>query len=278
LEESIGSPVFVELGMSYGEPSLEQAIDSLRERGARKLLVLPLYPQYSGTTTGSVFDGVVNELKKLRWVPEFRMITSYHDHPGYIKALADRVRTSWAEHGRGQKLLMSFHGIPQRYFDGGDPYHCHCHKTARLVAEELGLSRDQYIVSFQSLFGREEWIKPYTDKTMERLPKNGCTELDVMCPGFIADCLETLEEIGEQNRDIFLEHGGSKYSYVPCLNDSPSLIALLHDLVLSHTAGWVVPQAEWDPAAAQALAGETQKRFEECEPKTASGEIASSTA
>ena len=162
----------------------------------------------------------------------------YHDHPGYIRAVCEKIRQIWQSGARPQKLLLSFHGIPKRYFLGGDPYHCHCQKTGRLIAEELGLSAGEYLVSFQSLFGKEEWIKPYTDATLKDWAKNGIKQVDVACPGFLADCLETLEEIAEQNRDFFLEGGGERYRYIPAVNDSPEMIDALIDITEKNFAGW----------------------------------------
>ncbi|MCA9233373.1 MAG: ferrochelatase, partial [Planctomycetales bacterium] len=212
LQNRFGSRVHVALGMTYGNPSVASALDELKQKGMRKVLVLPLYPQYSGTTTASVFDAVTKEFQSWRWIPEFRMVMSYHDHPLYIESICRNVRESWEKHGRGQLLVMSFHGIPKRYFSGGDPYHCHCQKTARLVAEHLGIGSDEYMVTFQSLFGKEEWIKPYTDATLKSLPGQGISSIDIMCPGFTGDCLETLEEINQENRGYFTEAGGKTYN------------------------------------------------------------------
>jgi protoporphyrin/coproporphyrin ferrochelatase len=230
--------VEVELAMRYGQPSIERALTTLRERGMRRLLVVPMYPQYSATTTGSVFDEVASVLQGWRWVPGLRMIQNYHDHPLYIKGLADSVRSHWANQGQAEKLMMSFHGIPKRYFISGDPYFCECHKTARLLAAELGLDESQWLLTFQSRVGREEWLKPYTDKTLETLGHDKLQSVDVICPGFSIDCLETLEEIDMQNRELFESAGGGRYSYIPALNDSPAHTALLMDLVNTHMQGW----------------------------------------
>ena len=236
--ESSGSRVEVELGMSYGSPSIAGALDRLRARNARRLVVLPLYPQYSATTTATVFDQVTSALRGQRWVPELRFINQYHDRPRYIEALAESVRAHWRERGRGERLLFSFHGIPQRYFRAGDPYHCQCQKTARLVADALELGDGEWQVSFQSRVGREPWLMPYTDYTLEDWGAEQLGDVDVMCPGFAADCLETLEEIALENRDAFIEAGGGDLRYVPALNDSAAQIDVLSDLVLDHTAGW----------------------------------------
>lgn len=227
-----------ELGMRYGNPSIPSALKKLQEKGCQRILVVPLYPQYAAATTASTFDAVTAELQTWRWIPELRFVNRYHRHPGYIQALANSIREYQAEHGQPQLLVMSYHGVPQRYLDNGDPYHCECHVTSRLVAEELGLSKEQYKVTFQSRFGKEEWIKPYTDETMMSLPKQGIKDIQVICPGFSADCLETIEEIGEENREYFEEAGGEKFGYIPCLNDRPDHANALADLVLQHTQGW----------------------------------------
>ena len=230
--------IHVELAMTYGEPSIGSAIDKLQAAGAWRLLVLPLYPQYSGTTTASVFDAVSNKLQTMRWVPETRFINQYHDEADYIAALASSIREHWQENGRGDHLLLSFHGVPQYTLDGGDPYHCHCQKTGRLVAEALDLAEDDWTLSFQSRVGREEWLKPYTDATVRELGKNGVKSLDVVCPGFSTDCLETLEEIAMQNADFFIEAGGESLNYVPALNARDDHIGFLSGLIRRHIAGW----------------------------------------
>ena len=233
----------VELGMRYGNPSIESALQRLFERGARKIFVLPLYPQYAGATTGSTFDAVADAIKKWRWVPELRFATCYHDDPLYIQALVDSIREVWDRDGRPERLLLSFHGIPKRYFLGGDPYHCQCQKTGRLVAESLGLNKDEYLVSFQSLFGKEEWIRPYTNETLAAWGKAGVKQVDVICPGFSADCLETLEEIEEENKEVFLHAGGEKYRYIHALNSRPQHIDLLKRVVRNNTSDWI-PKTE----------------------------------
>jgi ferrochelatase len=237
----------VELGMTYGAPSVDDAIDALRRAGARRLLVLPLYPQYSGTTTASVFDVVTRKLGGVRWVPEMRFINQYHDTPAYIGALAASIREYWQENGRGSHLLLSFHGVPRYTLEGGDPYHCQCQKTGRLLAEALGLSDDEWTLSFQSRVGRAEWLRPYTDETVEAMGGDGVERLDVVCPGFATDCLETLEEIAMQNAEIFAEAGGGELRYIPALNARDDHVALLAGLVERHTAGW--SNATEDPAS-----------------------------
>lgn len=242
LQAQSAQPIKVALGMRYGNPSIPYALNQLRAANVQRLLILPLFPQYSATTVASVFDAVTRELQRWRWLPELRFITSYHDHQGYIAALVESVRQAWRQNGQSERLVFSFHGIPKRYFTGGDPYYCFCHKTARLVAESLGLPKERYIVAFQSLFGREEWLKPYTSDTLEALAKSGVQSVDIICPGFAADCLETLEEIDVQNREVFLSAGGKTYHYIPALNDSPLHLQALTDLALHHMQGWLQPQ------------------------------------
>jgi ferrochelatase len=238
LESSTPGVCKIELAMTYGEPSISSAIDKLQAAGARRLLVLPLYPQYSGTTTASVFDFVSKKLRTIRWVPETRFINQYHDEPGYIDALAASVREYWAENGRGNHLLFSFHGVPQYTLTGGDPYHCQCQKTGRLLANALELGDDEWTLSFQSRVGREEWLRPYTDETVRTLAQGGVKRLDVACPGFSTDCLETLEEIAMQNAGFFEAAGGESLHYVPALNARNDHVAFLTSLVQRHTCGW----------------------------------------
>ncbi len=240
----------VELGMSYGEPSIDAAIDRLLAKGARRLLVLPLYPQYSGTTTASVIDAVARKLNKLRWVPEMRFINQYHDERGYIDALAASIREYWEEHGRGDKLMFSFHGVPKSTLLRGDPYHCQCRKTARLVVETLGLADEDWVLSFQSRVGREEWLRPYTDETVAELGKHKLGRLDVVCPGFSTDCLETLEEIAMQNAELFEESGGGSLHYIPALNARDDHVGFLAGLAEKHLGGWPEHYTE-DPLTRQ---------------------------
>lgn len=239
LRERLGEGVRVELAMRYGRPSIAEGLRALREQGCRRLLILPLYPQYSATTSGSTFDAVADELKRWRRVPGLRFVDSYHDHPGYIAALAASVREHWQNHGRAERLLMSFHGIPERYFRNGDPYPCLCRVTARLLAEALDLGEDDWQVSFQSRFGREPWVKPYTDETLRSWAKEGVRRVDVICPGFSADCLETLEEIAVENRDVFIEAGGTELRYIPALNGRTDHVQALSDIAREHLTGWV---------------------------------------
>ena len=250
LQQVFGDQVVVDFGFRYGEPSIARGIESLKQQGARKLLVLPLYPQYSAPTGASTFDAVAEDFQKRRWLPDFRFITHYHDHPGYIEALAASVRRHWEQHGRADRLLMSFHGIPRRYFDSGDPYFCECHKTARLLSEALGLGEGEYQLVFQSRFGREEWLQPYTDETLEALPGEGVKSVQVICPGFAADCLETLEEIALQYKELFLESGGERFEYIPALNEDTAHIDMLADLACDNLRGWLdAPEGSADAGA-----------------------------
>jgi ferrochelatase len=224
--------------MRYGRPSLGAALRELGQQGCRRIVLLPLYPQYSAATTGSTFDAVARELTGWRWVPELRTVHGYHDDPGYVGALAASIAELWRRDGEPERLLLSFHGMPQRYFDSGDPYPCFCQKTARLVRERLGFPEEKTLVTYQSRFGREEWLKPYTDLTLKALPAQGVKQVDVACPGFAADCLETLEEIDGLNREFFLHAGGERYRHIPCLNDRDDHLEALAALVVRQLGGW----------------------------------------
>jgi ferrochelatase len=226
------------LGMRYGRPSIRSGLESLRERGCTRILVLPLYPQYFSGTTGSTFDAVTSVLCGWRRVPELRWVADYHDDEGYVKALAASVRELWDRDGEPERLLLSFHGIPVRYESGGDPYPRQCQRTANLLASALGLSYERWFVSFQSRFGREKWLEPATDTTLRQWAKGGVKRVDVVCPGFSADCLETLEEIDMLYRGQFLAAGGEQFRYVPALNDRPDHVASLGELILRHVQGW----------------------------------------
>ncbi len=234
----------VVLGMRYGQPSIASAMITLQQANVQKLLLLPLYPQYSATTTASTFDAVSAVLQRWRWLPELRMIRHYHTHAQYIAALVKSIRLHWAEHGQPDKLLFSFHGIPESYFLAGDPYHCECHHTARLIAEQMQLETDRWAVAFQSRFGPRKWLQPYTDKLLSQWGKSGIAHVQVICPGFAADCLETLEEINMQNRQVFLQAGGEKFSYIPALNDHPLHIKALCGLIEKHTQGWAINETD----------------------------------
>ena len=250
LGERGASAVVVREAMRYGEPSIAAGLDALKAAGCRRVLVLPMYPQYSGTTTGSVIDAVAAWARTVRHVPELRIVNRYHDEPGYIEALARRVLEHWQRDGRAEHLVMSFHGVPQRTLDLGDPYHCECHKTARLLAQRLGLDKAHYSVTFQSRFGRAKWVEPATDASLRALAQRGVKHVQVLCPGFTADCLETLEEIALENREVFLHAGGTAYDYIPCLNDHPAWIQALVGIATTHMQGW--PLALPDPAELQA--------------------------
>ncbi|MBO1255788.1 ferrochelatase [Alteromonas sp. 5E99-2] len=239
-EKAYGDDVVVEFAMRYGNPSISSTLDRMLNAGVRKLVVLPLYPQYCASTSGSTFDAVANDFKQRRWMPELRFISNYCDNEGYIKALAEKVESHWASHGRADKLILSYHGIPKRYLTNGDPYHCECHKTSRLIAEKLGLGKDEYMTTFQSRFGREEWLTPYTDETLKSLPEKGVKSVQVMCPGFSSDCLETIEEIGIENRDYFLEAGGERYEYIESLNSDKAHIDMLFSLIQTNLSDWNV--------------------------------------
>ena len=230
--------VVIELAMRYGSPSIKSAMDKMREANVQRLLVLPLYPQYSATTTASTIDAVCAELRHWRFQPELRTINHYHDFPPYIDALVESIRSHWAEFGRPEKLLFSYHGLPQKYFSAGDPYFCHCQKTTRLVVEKLGVREDEWKVCFQSRLGPQEWLKPYTDITLKEWGAEGIKSVQVISPGFSADCLETLEEINLQNREFFVEAGGKEFSYIPALNDQDMHISALIDLISHHLQGW----------------------------------------
>ena len=243
-----GHDLVVRHAMRYGRPGIAQALDALRADGATRVLVLPLYPQYSASTTGSVFDAVAAWGAGARRVPELRFVHEYHDDPGYIDALAHRVLAHWQREGRGPMLLMSFHGVPERTLQLGDPYHCQCLKTARLLAERLGLAPEHYRVSFQSRFGKAKWLQPYTEPTLQQLARDGIDRVDVICPGFVADCLETLEEINMEARAAFLAAGGRTLHYLPCLNDAHEWIAALRALAECHLQGWNTRRSPTDPA------------------------------
>jgi ferrochelatase len=231
----------IELAMRYGNPDVAGALDRLHAAGCDRILVVPLYPQYAASTTASAMDAVYAHVRTLRRMPALRSIDCFHDDARYIGALAASINGFWVKHGRPDKLVLSFHGLPRRALDRGDPYHCHCRKTARLLAEALGLEPAQFLVTFQSRFGKAEWLKPYTQDTIVALAKEGVGRVDVACPGFVADCLETLEEIGVEVKDAFLAAGGREFNAIACLNENPPWMAALTDLVLAHLQGWLAP-------------------------------------
>jgi protoporphyrin/coproporphyrin ferrochelatase len=232
------APFSVELAMLYSTPSVADGLAKLQNSGAQRILVLPLFPQYCGATTGAVYDQVAAELARWRWLPELRFVADYHDHPAFVKALRDSVQQHWEAQGRTGFLLMSFHGIPEAYFDKGDPYFFKCHRTARLLADELLLKDGQWSVSFQSRLGPSRWLQPYTFEEVTRLAARGIDDVTVVCPGFAVDCLETLEEIAIENRQRFVHSGGRHFSYVPALNSSAGQVRFLTDLICQHAQGW----------------------------------------
>jgi protoporphyrin/coproporphyrin ferrochelatase len=250
LAQRVLAPLSIELAMLYSDPSVPDALARLRESGAQRILVLPLFPQYCGSSTAAVYDQVMAELRSWRWLPELRFIAEYHDHPGYIEALRASVAQHWDAHGRTSHLLMSFHGIPEAYFHRGDPYFCKCQKTARLLADELMLHDEEWSVSFHSRFGRGKWLKPYTSDVVTELPQRGIESVTVVCPGFSMDCLETLEEIDMENRERFLTAGGRKYLYVPSLNARQEHARFLAGLIAEHCQGWTHVELGYRPAGA----------------------------
>ncbi|MCK5896794.1 MAG: ferrochelatase [Cocleimonas sp.] len=263
MQARFNGKVIVELGMRYAKPSIKSALESLKKQGIRRLLVLPLYPQYSATTTATTYDEVNRILSRWRWIPEMRFVGDYYSHSSYINALARSVKEHWKKYQQGHLLLMSFHGLPKRNLELGDPYYCHCQTTARLLALALGLKKDQYLVSFQSRFGKAEWLKPYTSKTLEELPAKGVKKVDVICPGFAVDCLETLEEIKVENGDIFMQAGGETYRYIPALNHQQDHIHALSDIIQQHTQGWAETSNNWQRSALEKRNKAIQKRAKE---------------
>jgi protoporphyrin/coproporphyrin ferrochelatase len=250
LAQRVLAPLSVELAMLYARPSVPEALARLRESGAQRILVLPLFPQYCGASTGPAYDQVTAELRKWRWLPELRFVAEYHDHPAYIDALRASVQQHWDAHGRTSHLLMSYHGIPESYFHRGDPYFCKCQKTSRLLADELMLHDEEWSVSFHSRFGRAKWLKPYTSDVLTELPKRGIDSVTVVCPGFSIDCLETLEEIEMENQQRFLDAGGRRFLYVPALNARPEHARLLGGLIAEHCQGWTHVELGYRPAGA----------------------------
>jgi protoporphyrin/coproporphyrin ferrochelatase len=236
----------VGLAMTYGEPSIEHALGELEQAGVRRLLVLPMYPQYSGTTTAAVYDALFDALRTRRWVPELRTLGSYHDDARYVDALAASIEAHWQAQGRGEHLLISFHSIPRRYLEAGDPYFCQCHKTARLLVQRLGLAPADFSISFQSRLGRQPWLMPYTDVVVPQLAQKGIRTLDVICPGFAADCLETLEEVAIRYAADFVAAGGGVMRYIPALNAAPAQLEALESLIREHLQGW--PESAEDAA------------------------------
>ena len=231
VRHSLGDQFLVEVGMRYGKPSIDSAIKALHGQGCRKLIVLPMYPQYSGSTSGSIMDAVGKALKKIRWVPHTHFISDYFQQEQYIDALCNSIQAHWKTHGKSEKLVFSFHGIPQRYVRNGDPYQSHCEKTVAAVCNKLKLNDEEFLLVYQSRVGKEPWLQPYCDETMQSLPKKGVENIDVICPGFSADCLETIEEIDEENKKYFLDAGGKSYRYIECLNSSLDHSKLVDSLI-----------------------------------------------
>ncbi len=238
LEQTWGEHLVVDFAMRYGTPSIGAVIQKMLDSDVRKLLVLPLYPQYSATTTASTFDAIAADFVQRRWLPELRFVNHYHDFEPYIEACAQHIQQHQQQHGKADKLILSYHGIPKKYLLRGDPYHCECRKTSRLIADVLGINNDDYLTTFQSRFGREEWLQPYTDETLKSLPRMGVESVQVFCPGFSSDCLETIEEIAVENREYFLKAGGEKFEYIEALNDNALHVSALKALVEQHLQGW----------------------------------------
>ncbi|MGE0484350.1 MAG: ferrochelatase [Gammaproteobacteria bacterium] len=241
LRQRHGEVIEVALGMRYGQPSIATALDALLAAEARRILVVPLYPQYASATTASVGDAVFAALARRRWVPELRTIADYHADPRYVEALATSAEAHWATHPRGERLLLSFHGIPRDTFLAGDPYHCQCHATARLLASRLELADDAWQLSFQSRVGPKRWLEPYTDQTLRAWGAAGVGDIDVICPGFAVDCLETLEEIALQNAATFKAMGGGTLRYIAALNDGAAHVEALAGIIDDHLGGWTYP-------------------------------------
>lgn len=241
-----GRQVEVVWAMRYGNPSMVEALRDLRDRGFSRIVVLPMYPQYSAATSGTVFDVIAREFLQWRSIPALRFLQSFHDDPGYIAAVAESIRHFWrqSEAGKPEKLIFSFHGLPQRCVDQGDPYVKQCHESAALIAAALGLAKEDWLLTFQSRFGRAEWVKPYTQPTVEALARKGVKTVDVVCPGFVSDCIETLEEIDMEVHNAFVGAGGKRFRYIHCLNDAPLWIHALADIVGNELAGWKTLEAE----------------------------------
>lgn len=239
LAERSKAPFVVDYAMSYGNPGISSVMQKLKAQNCTRILIVPLYPQYAASSTATVFDRVFGAVQQMRNTPAIRTIKHFHDNHGYIRALANNINEYWMKNGHPEKLVMSFHGVPKYTLDKGDPYHCECHKTGRLLGQELGLKPEQYVVSFQSRFGKAEWIKPYTTATLVGLGKQKTKRVDVVCPGFVADCLETLEEIAVEGKEDFQHAGGGEFHYIPCLNERNDWIHALTDLVMDNLQGWL---------------------------------------
>jgi ferrochelatase len=262
---TVKSPFVVDYAMRYGSPSIPEVLQRLKAQACNRILLLPLYPQYSASSTGTVFDVVFDALKQMRNAPAIRTVKNFHDDPRYIAAVAQSIREDWMRNGRPDVLVMSFHGLPRFSLEKGDPYHCECLKTGRLVAEAIGLKPEQYRVTFQSRFGGAEWLKPYTADTLQELGAAKTRRVDVVCPGFTSDCLETLEEIAIEGKADFLKAGGGDFRYIPCLNDRDDWIRALSGIAADNLGGWISttfdrPQAEREVAQARTRALEQGAR------------------
>lgn len=239
LHKTVSNKLVVEYAMNIGNPSVASVMNKMKSAGCDRILIVPLFPQYAASSTAAAMDAVFAALNQMRNMPAIRTVKQYHDHPGYIAALAQNIRDYWEQHGQPDKLIISFHGVPRRNLDKGDPYFCFCQKTGRLLAEALNLEQSQYQVCFQSRFGRAQWLQPYTAETLENLGKSQTRRVDIVCPGFVSDCLETLEEIAIEGKKIFIEAGGKEYHYIPCLNERTDWIAALAEIVQSNLQGWL---------------------------------------
>ncbi len=248
LKKQLNSVPIVEYAMIVGNPSIAERLRQMREQGCSRILVMSLFPQYAASSAGCALDSVFTELRKMRNIPDIRTVKHYHDDPGYIAALAQNVRDYWEKHGRPDKLVISFHGVPRKTLEMGDPYHCECQKTGRLLAEALELTNDQYQVCFQSRFGFSQWLSPYTSEVLKELGKQETGRVDVVCPGFVSDCLETLEEIAMEGKTTFTEAGGGEFHYIPSLNEHPEWIKAMRDMIQAHLTGWVVRQPSEEDA------------------------------
>jgi len=258
LQKTTKSPFIVDYAMRYGKPSFESVIVQQKKKNIKNVLVVPLYPQYSSSTTGSVFDATSRAFQKMRNIPNIRFLRSFHDHAAYIDACAAIIEQFWRENGFPSKLILSFHGVPKFSLLAGDPYHCECHKTARLIAEKLHFDDTKIIPTFQSRFGRAEWLKPYTIDVMKSLGEAQTERVDVFCPGFTSDCLETLEEIKIENKNEFLAAGGKSFNFIPCLNINDNWITGLDQIVRENIEGWISP--DYDPGKAALQANKSKER------------------
>ena len=230
--------IILDLAMRYGQPSIKTALENFEKHNVNKLAIIPMFPQYSAATTASIFDKLSKELSKWRNIPDIRFLSTYHDHISYVEACANKIKNSWKKHKKAKKLVFSFHGLPQVNLYKGDPYHCYCHKTARLIANELKLEQDDYFVTFQSRFGKQVWLQPYTDDVLAKLAKDGVDSVDIFCPGFLCDCLETLEEINIQSREHYFSSGGKSFNYIAALNDDDDNILSIEQIILNEVSGW----------------------------------------